>query len=124
MTEYRIVKIISEYNVVVNCGTNHGIAEGQILEVFEHGDTVIDPVTNENLGTLDYIKAKLRVVNVFPNMCICENRDGEVQKTIQEMISFSMTQRVPLNVETTDISGGFEKVSKKIKIGDLVREVN
>lgn len=122
MKAFKIVKIISEYKVVVNAGSNELIHEDQILEVYEPGQEVIDPETNKSLGTLDYIKAKLRVVDVLPKMCICENRDGTMQKDFSEIIALKVTQKVPLNVDSSEISGGYENVSKKIRIGDLVRK--
>lgn len=118
---FKVVKIINEYKVVVNAGSNHYIQEGQEMEIFEPGQEVTDPDTGASLGTLDYVKAKLRVVDVLPKMCICENRDGETTKTISDLISRSFTEKVPLNVDPKDISGGFESVSKKIRVGDLVR---
>ena len=121
MKTYRIVKIISEYKVIVNAGSNDLIREDQILEVFEPGQEVVDPETGENLGTLDYIKAKLRVVDVFSKMCLCENRDGVIEKSLTQALAPVFAERVPLDVDSREISGGFEGVSKKIRIGDLVR---
>lgn len=123
MMPYKIVKIIDEYKVVVNAGGNDFIREGTIFEVYEPGAEVIDPDTKESLGTLDFIKAKLRVVDVFPKMCVCENRETKkVSKfLITALDAMTYEQNVPLNVQTTDISGGYEGVSPKIKVGDLVR---
>lgn len=118
---FKVVKIISQYKVVINAGSDRYIQEGQEMEVFEPGQEVADPDTGEILGTLDYVKAKLRVVDVFPKMCICENRDGTTTKTISDLVSQSWIEKIPLNVDPKDISGGFESVSKKIRVGDLVR---
>ncbi len=124
-SNFRIVKIISEYKVVVNAGSNCSICEGDILEVYQPGQEVTDPETGESLGTLDFVKAKLRVVDVFPKMCVCENRDT-AQKSIFVTLQQNLTyeEKLPLKVETTDISGGYEGIDKKIKVGDLVREVD
>ena len=121
---FKIVKIINEYKVVVNAGSRDSIQEGDTFAVFKTGQEVIDPETNESLGTLDFIKAKLRAVDVFPKMCICENRDGELDETLQAIMTPPFTKRLPLNVDSKDISGGFESVDKKIKVGDLVRKTD
>ena len=117
----KIVKIIDEYRVVVNLGSG-SVHEDQILEVYQPGQEVTDPETGESLGTLDFVKAKLRVVDVFPKLCVCENRETR-QKSMLINIAQNLTyeEKLPLNVQTTDISGGYEDVSKKIKVGDLVR---
>lgn len=124
-SNFKIVKIVSEYKVVVNAGSMNFIREDDTLEVYQPGQEVTDPETGESLGTLDFIKAKLRVVDVFPKMCVCENRETK-SKSIFVNISQSLTyeEKLPLNVQTTDISGGYEGVDKKIKVGDLVRKVD
>lgn len=118
---FKVVKIINEYKVVVNAGSQDFIREGAELEIFAPGKDVIDPDTGENLGALDYVKAKLCVIDVFPKMSICENYDGERIRTIEDVLSHTITEKIPLNVDAKDISGGFEGISKKIRVGDLVR---
>lgn len=120
----KIVKIIDEYKVVVNFGSD-SVNDGQLLEVYQPGQEVTDPDTGESLGTLDFIKAKLRVIAVFPKMCVCENRESRQKSMIMSIAqSFTYEEKIPLNVQTTDISGGYEGIDRKIKVGDLVREVN
>ena len=123
--KYKIAKIIDDYQVVVNAGSNDLIHDDDCLEVYQPGQEVTDPDTGESLGTLDFVKAKLRVVNVFPKMCVCENRETE-QKSFFSNISQGLffEETLPMNVQTTDISGGYEGIDKKIKVGDLVRKVN
>lgn len=122
---YKIVKIIDEYKVVVNAGSNDLIKPNDRLEVYQPGQEVTDPETGESLGTLDFVKAKLRVVDVFPKMCVCENHDTRQQSVFVNFSqSFTYEEKLPLNVQTTDISGGYEGIDKKIKVGDLVRKVN
>ena len=121
---YKIVKIIDEYAVVVNAGSNSFIKENDTLEVYQPGQEVTDPETGESLGTLDFVKAKLRVTDVFPKMCVCENRERERKSFITIAQNFTYEEKLPLNVQTTDISGGYEGIDKKIKVGDLVRKVD
>ena len=110
--------------MVVNAGSNSYINEDDTLEVYQPGQEVTDPDTGESLGTLDFVKAKLRVVDVFPKMCVCENRDREKKSIISLAQSLTYEEKLPLNVQTTDISGGYEGIDKKIKVGDLVRKVD
>ena len=119
---FKVVKIINEYKVVVNAGTNDLIKETDEFEIYEPGQIVFDPDTGENLGTLDFVKAKLCIVDIFPKMCVCENRDSESIPFVEIISTPSYTRKLPLDVEIRDISGGFESVSKKIHVGDLVRK--
>lgn len=122
---YRIIKIIDENRVVVNAGTNDGISTKSLLEIFVPGENVIDPETGENLGSLDYIKARLEVITVMPRMCVCVNNKMEITelKTIMSaMESGRTTKRASLNIDSEDISGGYENIDKKIHVGDKVRK--
>lgn len=121
----KIVKIINEYQVVINAGTNEFIHDGQHLEVFVQGAPIIDPDTGDNLGTLDYVKAKLRVINAFPRMSVCENRETETRNRLATLSTmFEITEILPLNIDAKEISGGYEGIDKKIHVGDLVRTVD
>lgn len=120
----RIVKIINEYQVVINAGSEEFIHDGQHLEVFVRGISVSDPETGDDLGTLDYIKAKLRVISVFPRMSVCESRETETANRLRPFSAiFETTEIVPLNIDSKEISGGYEGIDKKIHVGDLVRTV-
>jgi hypothetical protein len=117
---WKVVKIIDEYNIVVNAGYEHGINKGARLEIFVPGEEVIDPDTNESLGTLDTIKAYLEVKNVFPKMCVCENAETR-QVSLLAAYHLTREETKPLNIDSSQISGGLNKTDRKIRIGDLVR---
>lgn len=120
---FRIVKIIDLYKVVVNAG-EQDVDYKTVLEIFESGEEVIDPETNKSLGILDYIKARLKITAIFPKMCVCENfqRDTPVDKALSTFSS-AFTIKSDLNVDSEEISGGYDESDKKIKVGDKVRKV-
>lgn len=120
----KVVKIINEYQVVINAGSNEFIRDGQYLEIFVKGTPIVDPESGESLGTLDYVKAKLRVINVLPMMSVCENRETETVGLLSGIAALQKTEVLPLNIDSKEISGGYEGIDKKIHIGDLVRTVN
>ncbi len=128
MNTYRIIKIIDEYKVVINAGTDDLIRYSTKFEVFVEGEEIFDPVTNESLGTLDTIKARLKVHTLFKKMTICISDEyTEKQSSIaQAALSISafatpISVRKPLNIDATEISGGLVS-GEKIKVGDLVRK--
>jgi len=125
---YKIVKIIDEYNVVVNAGRNDGIDQSSLFEIYEPGSEILDPDTGKSLGALDFIKSTLEVVSLYPNMCLCTNNKtittNAFSTLTQSPILWGQTKTVPLNINTEDISGGLEIQSKKIRVGDLVRLVD
>ena len=56
---FRVIEIIDERHILINCGLEDGIKEGDLLRIFEEGESVIDPKTGQTLGTFDYIKTEL-----------------------------------------------------------------
>lgn len=117
----RIIKIVNEYLVVVNYGSTDGASLGQKLEIFDEGEEIIDPETNKSMGTLDVIKARIKIENVYEHMSLCESHETVSLGGFSNITNaFNRTEIKALNVDSKDISGGYNKTSK-IKVGDFVR---
>jgi hypothetical protein len=127
--KYNIVKIVDEYLVVVNYGEKHNAREGDELEIFEVGETVFDPKNGEDLGTLDLLKGKIYVLNVYEKMSLCKSAEKSVVlgptvslgSTLSSMLSNTYETKA-LNVNTSQITGGYN-IDKEllINIGDPVK---
>lgn len=118
---FKVIKIISDKRIVINAGKND-VQTGDILRVIEkNSEEIVDPDTNEVLGTLDYIKATITVEYVYEHMSICKNYET---KTVNALDPFeTLRQREvtsPLNVNLSQITGGYNIDNKLIEIGDLV----
>ena len=118
---FKVIKIISDKRIVINAGKNE-VQTGDILRVIEkNSEEIVDPDTNEVLGTLDYIKATITVEYVYEHMSICKNYET---KTVNAVDPFeTLRQREvtsPLNVNLSQITGGYNIDNKLIEIGDLV----
>ena len=118
---FKVIKIISDKRIVINAGKNE-VQTGDILRVIEkNSEEIVDPDTNEVLGTLDYIKATITVEYVYEHMSICKNYET---KTVNALDPFeTLRQREvtsPLNVNLSQITGGYNIDNKLIEIGGLV----
>ena len=118
---FKVIKIISDKRIVINAGKNE-VQTGDILRVIEkNSEEIVDPDTNEVLGTLDYIKATITVEYAYEHMSICKNYET---KTVNALDPFeTLRQREvtsPLNVNLSQITGGYNIDNKLIEIGDLV----
>ena len=118
---FKVIKIISDKRIVINAGKNE-VQTGDILRVIEkNSEEIVDPDTNEVLGTLDYIKATITVEYVYEHMSICKNYET---KTVNALDPFeTLRQREvtsPLNVNLSQITGGYNIDNKLIEIVDLV----
>lgn len=116
---FKVIKILDEYTIVINGGNKDYLSRNTELEVFLIGEKILDPETNEDLGTLDFIKARVVITDIFPKMAICKNVDFE-DSLVALASSLSTKNRKRLNVEPTEITGRNE--STKITIGDNVRK--
>lgn len=118
---WQVVKIINDYKIVINGGSNDLLKKGDELEIFIKGEELIDPITHENLGTLDEIKAYIVIDDLFEKMSICRNAKN---KPSPLFFSPQLSNQTPdrLKVDPTQISGPTNKNDEIIRIEDLVRK--
>jgi len=122
---YKVVKIIDDMNIVINCGTNQSIKEGDLFYILSDlKEKVTDPDTNEVLGEFNRIKAKIEAITVFEKMSICQNASKAAPIVDLVRSSFGTEHRLGLNVDPEQISGGlFDANDELIQIGDTVQLV-
>ena len=59
--EIKVAKVLSETQLVLNVGSNDGIKEDSRFLVYSIEDEdILDPVTGESLGKLEYVKGRGR----------------------------------------------------------------
>ena len=122
----KVVKIIDDMNIVLNCGENNSIKEGDKFNIYsDEVEVVEDPETNETLGEIKKIKANVEVVSVYEKMCICQN--AKTTASISEIAANALTlggKRISLNVDPSQISGGrMADEDKMIRIGDKAEKI-
>lgn len=125
--EFKIAKILDEYNVVINAGTDHNIDIGDKFQILDKkGSVVKDPETDEIIGQLDLIKATVIVKETQEKMCICSSQTHSYFKSsvltgisagVDGMFS---TEQEKLNIDNKQMTGGLRKSNEKIRVGDVV----
>lgn len=64
-----VVKIIDEYNVVINRGSDHGVSQGdEFVIYYEEQEELFDPETGEKLGQLEIVRGTGFATHVQPKM--------------------------------------------------------
>lgn len=128
---YKIVKILDEYSVIINAGTNMGIEIGDEFQILDtEGSEVIDPETGAVLGYLELVKETVRVSDVHEKMCFCETgySVGINQNIIRGLSNianaYTYTERKKLNVDLTQVTGGLRHSDAPIRVGDIVKRVS
>ncbi|MDH2337035.1 hypothetical protein [Clostridium perfringens] len=65
-----VAKILDEYTLVLNKGSNDGIKKEQQFLIYELSENdIVDPITKENLGKLEIIKGKGIVTHLQDKIC-------------------------------------------------------
>ena len=119
---FKVVKIINDTSLIVNGGSNDDIIKGDVMQISGKGEDIFDPETKENLGSLEIIKARLTVTDVYEKMCVCETTYiSDYMSTLLSNNIFSSTQK-KLTIEPTEISG-LGAGDKTIRIGDIAKHI-
>lgn len=125
MDEFKVIKIIDDYKVVINAGYQNNVTKKDVFEIYVVGEQVYDPDTEEPIGTLDIIKATITPITIYDKMSICINTQSDLNSLAQtglllQGIYSGKSKR--LNVDNTQITGGLSSPDE-IKIGDKVRKI-
>jgi hypothetical protein len=82
----RVASVQSEFDLVLNVGSNEGINVGQRFLVYSLGEEVLDPETGESLGTLEVISGTGKVVHVQERLCVLRSdMTAKPRKTITSL---------------------------------------
>lgn len=123
MDNYHVVKIIDDKTIVINAGTKNNVKVGDEFEIYFDSENIIDPITNENLGSYTIIKDCVKVTNVFDKISICKGLavTSPLLNSMTAISNLIISEYKSLDVDKTDISG-YGNDTGKIKVGDSVRK--
>lgn len=70
--EGKVAQVISERDVAINRGSSAGVEVGMRFKILSSEPSeVLDPDTNELLGTVDISKVEVEVISVQENLAVC-----------------------------------------------------
>ena len=122
---YKVIRIIDEKSIMLNCGAVQGIAVGDLFYICSKNKEIItDPDTKEILAEMKKYKAKIEVISLYDKICICQN--ARTSPLLSEALSSALTvrRRLDLNVDPTQITGSFRMDEEEmIQIGDEVEPI-
>lgn len=88
--EAKVIKIVDDFQLAINKGSDDGITKNDIFIIFEKGEELFDPDTHENLGFLEIPKLKMKVFNIQNKLTLLESMetqiitDRKIKKTIRK----------------------------------------
>jgi hypothetical protein len=116
----KISSILTEYAVVLNAGANKGIKENMRFEVLATAIQVKDPDSGEELGSLHYVKARVKVATVYEKYSVAESYET-VTRDIFPFPSYLTTQTITKKLPLS--SSVVPSMEKEVKVGDEVRQI-
>lgn len=122
----KVIKVIDNFQIVINRGSEHGISIGDRFLVFGAGEQLSDPDTGESLGMLELVRGKARVVHVQPKICTLASDEFDTtpgkKRVIKRQGGVFMLTNQPAVEEVTE---GEERHQSPIEalIGDYARPI-
>ncbi len=124
----KVIKIIDEYRIIVNLGSND-VSVGDKVKIFEQHNEIRD-LSGKRLGTYEYCKDTLQVSEVFDHFCVCQAPTTTSTNTVvvaNNVSSFLKSYAAPitserktLNIDKKQLLAAKEAY-EPIRIGDLVK---
>ncbi|HJE44431.1 hypothetical protein [Levilactobacillus namurensis] len=126
----QVIRILSDTELVINLGSEDGINYNDKFEIYEPGEQMINPLTNEKLGAFDYVKASVEAKEIHEKFSIVKHvtksretvshgglsalsqMTKEVTRTTTHSLPVNENQILPQNIKST-----------QIQVGDPVRSV-
>ena len=131
MVEGRVARILSKTELVLNVGEEQSVKEGMEFVVYEVGEQVIDPESEEELGPLETVKGRVKVWHVMPRTSRARSLTylasvppmGETFLRLSRSVTGARTEtrRRQLMVREEDIQP--PKAVSEIRVGDWVKSV-
>jgi hypothetical protein len=120
--EGKVVRILNSRELIINKGSNDGVANRMKFDVLELGFDVIDPETLEGLGHLRRPKITVEIVHTEPRFAIGKTFDTYREPIQQTAMSTVLSSTYVTKVKQIREHGGFEfrEDSVRVSVGDTV----
>ena len=126
--EGKIAKILNTRELVINRGSNDGVATDMEFAVMEPRLSIIDPETQECLGELEREKVRVRVFETYPKFSL-----ARTYETYQEINPDSALSRLAGTISpyvtkvkrlNTQIAAVDQIGIANVQVGDIAAEVS
>lgn len=96
----KVAAILNERDLVVNLGSEAGVAEGMKFRVMGPDKDIIDPGTAERLGSIPWEKIRVKIIEVNPRYSV-----GSTYETYRVAIGgeFDISHRIGPRREVTRV---------------------
>jgi hypothetical protein len=119
----KVARVLREDQLVINLGRQDSIKEGDRFLVFAAGGSVEDPDSHEDLGKLEIVKGRGKVIHVQDRISVIETYEREPGVRITSKPSPFSAGFLALQGSQTTEEPGERKSFYDPEIGDRVRKI-
>lgn len=125
---FTVVKIIDEFRLVINAGTENDIKREDKFLIFSVGEEIIDPETTESLGKLEIVKGTGKPIHIQDKLTTIEsdklNRSMGKKTIIRKSGGSNIFGLQAPNVEEiTDIPEVTQEPFSGAQVGDKAKKI-
>lgn len=122
-----VVKLIDEYTVVINRGSDHEMEEGKRFLIYSISpEEILDPITKESLGHLEIVKGKGKIIHIQEKISIiesCEFGESSERKIIRKKNPFNPFSLIEQEEIITPSSEIIPIPFDNVEVGDFVKPI-
>ncbi len=101
---FKVVKIISPYQVVINAGSEAELRKGQRFLVYDIGEMIKDPETGEDLEAIEIVRGTGRIIHLQEKIATVESDMKEEEPiTIKRTSTLGSMRNLFGDTEQTEI---------------------
>jgi hypothetical protein len=127
--EGKVAKILDKHTLVANIGESDGVEEGMHFLIYQPGEQILDPDTDEVLGTApDVEKAEVVADEIMENMTVMKS-DTTTYTRIKDPMNFQVPNIFKKQKETVtkrkdlDTEEPVPEDRSKVKKDDSIRKI-
>ena len=123
--EGKVAKILNTRELIINKGSEDGVAERMKFVILDPGFDVLDPDTDDNLGKFTRSKITVEIVQTEPRFSIGRTFETYEQANPAAALSTVLSPRYITKVKTIRPDGEqeYSEGSASVSVGDPVQQV-
>ncbi|MDE2688613.1 MAG: hypothetical protein OXI16_14100 [Chloroflexota bacterium] len=122
-----VANILNERELVINRGAEQGIRDGMKFRILEETYHIVDPETNESLGSMTREKIRVKIVDVRPKFSVGRTYETFPARTPSHFLGLLQTPTVR-KIQTINTPGigtePFDDSVGYVNIGDKVIQIH
>lgn len=111
----RVAKVLDKFKLVINKGERDGLRLGELFLIYGVGPEVEDPVTGQNLGPIELVKGRGKVIHLQETMATLRSSEEKPVYSPNPLPIVTFARPQPVRYEELPFG--------EVEIGDVARRI-